>query len=97
MGDLFGDLKAVQSAQAAFAARWQANHPHQVYGGGWRCPLCRYVVQLCDSDHVTMMQMEVWITYHQIGHGRDWGAYAALADQTLGNDEIHLRGASETR
>lgn len=65
-------------ARAAFVGRWRAEHPVEVWGKPWRCPLCGRYIQGTAGGLAVHPAV---VAHHQKLHGDDWTAYAALADE----------------
>jgi deoxyxylulose-5-phosphate synthase len=70
-------IAAGKRAQAAFVARWRAEHPDEVYDAAWICPLCNKAIQSFDASTTPKLVIGV----HQINHGRAWTAYQEAAGQ----------------
>lgn len=63
--------------QADYVRKWRQEHPVDVWGEPWRCPLCGKAVQ----DFYSLTAHAAQIADHTDTHGEDYQRYLALGAQ----------------
>ena len=67
--------------QQRFVRNWRAEHPLDVYGATWTCPLCGKVIQAAMNENAHNRMVSELAEKHQRFHGDDWTAYTHTGGQ----------------